>query len=77
MCIRDRLTCTSFLAKLIIPNALLILLFPLYTFCNQFDILTVCTADYGILSDLYLIGNKCTGYDCTFSPVSYTHLTRA
>ncbi len=53
-------------AKFTIPNALLILFFPLYTFCNQFDIFTVCTADNRILSDLYVVRDKGACYDCTF-----------
>ena len=58
--------CILLPAKFTIPNALLILFFPLYTFCNQFDIFTVCTADNRILSDLYVVRDKGACYDCTF-----------
>ena len=44
---------------------LYILFSPLYTFCNELDVLAVCTADYGLLSDLYAVCNKCTCDDCT------------
>ena len=43
------------------------LFYPLYTFGHEFDIFTVCAADNSILTDLDIIGNKSTPYNCACS----------
>src|SRR5699024_1497288 len=55
-----------FPAKLMIPNALAILFYPLYTFGYQFDMLAVRTADHGLFADLYVVSYQSSGYHGAF-----------
>src|SRR5699024_12430945 len=49
-----------------IPNALAILFYPLYTFGYQFDMLAVRTAEHGLFADLYVVSYQSSGYHGAF-----------
>src|SRR5699024_3331939 len=62
-----------FPAKLTIPKAWLILFFPLYTFCDKFDMFAVSASDNSIFPDLDIVRDKCALNDCAFLNLGTRH----